>query len=116
MIKGEDMNVKTTKSATEVRKDFFDILDQVERSGLPYTITKAGKPVVVMMSAEEFESWEETLDIMSDPEAVKGIEEGLDDLKHGRTYSYEEVFGMTQKKSLALAEKKTKYNQKKKNV
>ena len=112
------MNIKTTKSATDVRKDFFDILDQVERSGVPYTITKAGKPVVVMMSAEQYESWEETWDIMSDPELVKGIEEGLDDLKHGRTSTYEEVFGMTQKESLALAlaEKKTKYGKKKKNV
>lgn len=110
------MNMKTTKSATEVRKDFFDILDQVERSGVPYTITKAGKPVVVMMSAEEYESWQETLDIMSDPELVKGIKEGLDDLKHGRTSTYEQVFGMTQKESLVLAEKKAKYGKKKKNV
>lgn len=110
------MNVKTTKSATEVRKDFFDILDTVERSGIPYTITKAGKPVVVMMSAEEYESWEETLDIMSDPEAVKGIEEGLDDIKHGRTNTFEEVFGMTQQDALILAEKKEKYNKKKNNV
>lgn len=108
------MNIKTTKSATEVRKDFFDILDQVERSGVPYTVTKGGKPVVVMMSAEQYESWEETLDIMSDPELVKGIEEGLDDLKHGRTNTFEEVFGMTQEESLALAlaEKKEKYNKK----
>lgn len=110
------MNIKTTKSATEVRKDFFDILDQVERSGVPYTITKGGKPIVVMMSAEQYESWEETLDIMSDPELVKGIEEGLDDLKHGRTSTYEEVFGMTQEEALALAEKKSIYGKKKKNV
>lgn len=87
------MNIKTTLSATEVRNDFFDTLDQIERSGLPYTITKAGKPVVVMMSAEEYESWQETLDIMSDPKAVKGIKEGLDDIKHNRTFSYKEIFG-----------------------
>ncbi len=109
------MNIKTTKSATEVRKDFFDILDQVERSSVPYTITKAGKPIVVMMSAEEYESWQETLDIMSDPELVAGIKEGLDDLKHGRTNTFEEVFGMTQQEALVLAERKEKYN-KKKNV
>jgi len=108
------MNIKTTKSATEVRKDFFDILDQVERSGVPYTITKGGKPVVVMMSAEEYESWQETLDIMSDPEAMKGIKEGLDDLKQGRTFSYEQVFGMTQQESLVMTEKKSTYNKKKK--
>lgn len=108
------MNVKTTKSATEVRKDFFDILDQVESSGVPYTITKAGKPVVVMMSAEQYESWEETWDIMSDPELVKGIAQGEKDLAEGRYSTYEEVFGMTPQESLAIAEKKKAYNKKSK--
>lgn len=106
------MNIKTTKSATEVRKDFFDILDQVERSGVPYTITKAGKPVVVMMSAEQYESWEETWDIMSDPELVKGIAQGEKDIAEGRYSTYEEVFGMTPQESLALAEKQKKYGKK----
>lgn len=104
------MNIKTTKSATEVRKDFFDILDKVESSGVPYTITKSGKPIVVMMSAEEYESWQETLDIMSDPELVKGIAQGEKDLAEGRYSSFEEVFGMTQEEALILAEKKGKYS------
>lgn len=108
------MNVKTTKSATEVRKDFFDILDQVESSGIPYTITKAGKPVVVMMSAEQYESWEETWDIMSDPELVKGIAQGEKDLAEGRYSTFEEVFGMTPQESLAIAEKKKSYGKKSK--
>ncbi len=108
------MNVKTTKSATEVRKDFFDILDKVESSGVPYTITKAGKPVVVMMSAEQYESWEETWDIMSDPELVKGIAQGEKDLAEGRYSTYEEVFGMTPQQSLAIAEEKKSYGKKSK--
>ena len=108
------MNIKTTKSATEVRKDFFDILDQVECSGVPYTITKAGKPVVVMMNAEEYESWQETLDIMSDPELVKGIEAGKRDLREGRYSTFEEVFGMTPEEALADKGKKGYSTNKKK--
>jgi len=110
------MNIKTTKSATEVRNNFFDILDEVESSSVPYTITKAGKPRAILMSAQEYESWQETLDIMSDPQIVAGIKEGLDDLKQNRTNSFEEVFGMTQKDALAFAQKKPKYITKKKNV
>lgn len=106
------MNVKTTKSATEVRKDFFDILDQVERSGVPYTITKGGKPVVVMMSAEEYESWQETWDIMSDPELVKGIAQGEKDIAEGRYSTFEEVFGMSPQEALVIAEKKKNYGKK----
>ena len=69
------MNIKTTLSATEVRNNFFEILDKVEQTNVPYTITRAGKPKAVIMNAEEYESWTETLDIMSDPETVKNIEE-----------------------------------------
>jgi len=45
------MNIKTTKSATEVRNNFFDILDEVKGSGIPYTITKGGVPAAVLMNA-----------------------------------------------------------------
>jgi len=95
------MNVKTTKSATEVRNNFFDILDDVEKSGIPYTITKGGRPAAVLMNAEEFDSWQETLEIMGNPELVKGIEESKKELEEGKYSSFEEVFGMTPEEALA---------------
>ena len=33
------------------------------------------------MSAEEFESWVETLELMSNPKAVKALEQGLKEAK-----------------------------------
>lgn len=48
---------------------------------------------VVGMSLEEYESIMETLEILGDEEAVKGIREGLKDLEEGRTHTFEEVFG-----------------------
>jgi antitoxin YefM len=57
------MNSKTTISISEARKKIFDIAEEVQRPGNYYTFTENGKPKAVLMSAEEFESWEETLEV-----------------------------------------------------
>jgi antitoxin YefM len=56
-------------------------------------ITRKGKPEAVLMSFEEYESWVETLELLSRPETVRGIREGLADLKAGRRVSFEDAFG-----------------------
>ena len=43
------------------------------------TISHEGHPAVVMMSFEEFEGWQETLEIMSDSSFMKDIREGMKD-------------------------------------
>ncbi|MEK6561407.1 MAG: hypothetical protein AABZ07_06700 [Nitrospirota bacterium] len=48
------------------------------------------------------ESWKETLENLRDPELMKGIREGREDIKAGRLYSKEEAFGKTRKKHFAL--------------
>ena len=85
------MSTKTTLPATEVRKNFFDILDKVSQTNVPYTITVKGKPKAVIMNAEEYESWMETLDIMSNPETVKGIEESKKELARGEYVTLDEL-------------------------
>jgi len=70
------MNVKTTISISEARKRIFDIADEVQKPGKQYTLTENGKPKVVLMSAEEFESWQETLEVIKDfPNIDKDIKE-----------------------------------------
>ena len=39
---------------------------------------------------DEIESAIETIDVMSNPESLKGIEEGLQDIKEGRTYTFDD--------------------------
>lgn len=106
-LRKENMNIKTTLSATEVRNNFFDILDEIEQTNVPYTITRAGKPKAVIMNAEEYESWMETLDIMSNPETVRGIEEGRKDLKEGRYITLEEF--MAKNKLAVIRDKGGEY-------
>jgi antitoxin YefM len=58
-------------------------------------ITRKGKPAAVLMGVEEYESWIETLELVSKPEVVAGLRKGLADVKAGRTKSFEKVFGET---------------------
>ena len=60
-------------TATNARKNLFLLIEQASRPGASVTITLEGLPKVVMMSVDEFEGWQETLEIMSDPELVKEI-------------------------------------------
>jgi len=80
-----------TMPLTEARKGLSKIVDEVAAIHEHVTITRQGKPAAVVMSADEFESWQETLEIMSDPEAVAAIKRGMRDVKAGRTRPLEEV-------------------------
>ena len=86
-------------TATEARKRFYALIDAAEHPGVPVVITHEGIPKVVVMSFEEFEGWQETMEIMADPELSKDIIESLKQLKEGKleTVDYD-----TFKKSLKL--------------
>lgn len=60
------INTKTTISISEARKRIFDIADEVQAPNKVYTLTADGKPKVVIMSAEEYESWMETMEVLRD--------------------------------------------------
>jgi PHD/YefM family antitoxin component YafN of YafNO toxin-antitoxin module len=45
------------------------------------------------MSADEYEGWRETREIMRNRALMKEIRQGLRQLEKGRRFSFEEVFG-----------------------
>jgi len=57
------MNVKTTLSITEARRKIFEIADEVQKPMAYYTLTERGRPRAVIMSAKEFELWQETMEV-----------------------------------------------------
>ena len=85
-----------TISLKEARNRFSKIVDKVVRLSERYVVTKNGVPKAVVMSAEEFESWVETLEFMSNPKAVKALEQGLKEAKAGKVRSFKEAFGEDQ--------------------
>lgn len=83
--------IETILPATEVRKKFFKILEDVKKPNRVYTITLGGKPKAVILSSEEYEAWRETVEVMSDPEIIKDLKEAEKDFKAGRYTPLEEV-------------------------
>jgi prevent-host-death family protein len=58
------MDKNTTLTLTTARKQIFVIAQAVQTPGRVFTLTENGVPKAVVMSAEEFEGWTETLDIL----------------------------------------------------
>ena len=102
------MDTKTTLPISEARKKIFKIADEVQKQGVHYTITEKGRPKIVIMSAEEFESWQETLEVQKMfPDLEKDIKKARGDYKRGDYITLEEIL---KKEGYILADKnKLKY-------
>ncbi len=78
---------------SEARQTLPSLVTRMRKLMNRVIITRKGKPEAVLMGLDEYESWVETLELVSRPETVAGIREGLADLAAGRSKSFEEVFG-----------------------
>jgi prevent-host-death family protein len=83
-----------TLSVSEAKMKLSQLVDQVHRRDEEVVITKNGRPVAVMISPDERESYRETLIVQSDPELLTELRRGLDALKKKRAklYTLEELF------------------------
>ena len=97
-----------TIPATQVRKNLFDLLEKLINPAIQITITYRGEPRAVLVNAEEFDSRQETLEIMADKELMADIKAAEAEYKKGEYLTFEEVFGKTP--TQVLKDKgKTKY-------
>jgi antitoxin YefM len=71
-------------TATAARKNFYAVINEAKHPGVSVTITHEGLPKVVVMSFEEYEGWQETMEIMSDPSLDADIQEGVREMKAGK--------------------------------
>ena len=82
-----------TLSLSEVKIKLSALIDEIRDRDEEVTITRNGRPVAVLVSADEFEAWKETLSIRADAPLSDEIARGLAELKAGRAtlYTLEEV-------------------------
>lgn len=66
-----------------VKSRFSELVDRVARQQDRVVITRHGVPAAVLMSPDDLESLEETLDVMSDPELVAQIRESREAIARG---------------------------------
>ena len=74
---------------TDARNRLSEIIDEVTSTGSDLVITKHGKPAAVVIGYEEYESLLETLNILSDPEAMAALAEADGDLVAGNLEALE---------------------------
>lgn len=97
------MDTETTLSISEARKKIFKIADKARKFSTCYTLTEKGRPKVVVMSAEEFDSWQETLGVARDlPSLRKDIMKAEKEYREGKCLSLEDVLS---KEGFVLADK-----------
>lgn len=78
---------------SEVKMKLNELVEEVLSRDEETTITRNGKPVAIIISPDEFDTWEETLAIRSNEELMAEIQKGLEDLKsRSRLYTLEELF------------------------
>ena len=65
----------TAESLREVRDHFSEVVDRVELHHERVTVTRNGRPVAVPISPADLAELEETLDVLSDPDALADIRE-----------------------------------------
>jgi prevent-host-death family protein len=89
----------TTLPITEARAKLPQLVKAADERLDRTIITSNGKPSAVIMSYEEYEAWEETLEILSDPDAMQAIHAADEELAGGQVFSFEQVFGYKQPKA-----------------
>lgn len=77
------MNGDELMALKDVKNRLSAVVDKVEREHDRIVITKHGRPAAVVVSVDDLESLEETLDVLSSPALIKQIHESLEELGAG---------------------------------
>jgi antitoxin YefM len=87
-----------TLPLAEVKAKFSEMVDRVEHTHDRITVTRNGRRAAVLISAEELESLEDSLDLLSDPEAMAELRESAQALAAGDVVSGDELRAKSLKK------------------
>ncbi len=82
-----------TLSLSEAKMKLSALIESITNTDEEVIITKNGSPAAVLISSDEYESWQETLAIRSDKELTAEIQSGLATFKKKKVklYTLEEL-------------------------
>lgn len=80
-----------TLPLAEIKKRLSEIIDGVEQHHDRVVLTRRGRPAAVILSPDDLESLEETLDILSDPAALREIRKAERELDKGNVTTAEDL-------------------------
>lgn len=80
-----------TRSLADVKAHLSEIVDLVESQHERVVITRHGKPAAIIMSPEDLEGIEETLDILATPGALEEIRAAEAEIDRGEYFTAAEL-------------------------
>lgn len=80
-------------SLSEAKARLSELVANCEKDEEDLVITRNGRPAAVLMSADEYEGWRETREILRNRALMNEIKQGLRQLEKGQRFTFEEVFG-----------------------
>ncbi|ADT98177.1 type II toxin-antitoxin system Phd/YefM family antitoxin [Mycolicibacterium gilvum] len=81
----------TTLPLAEVRANLSKLVDEAVRTHQRIEVTRQGRRAAVILSAEDYDSIMETLDILSDRELMKELRQGQEDVARGNFHTLDDV-------------------------
>jgi len=76
---------------SDARARLSELLDEVRGSQEHVVITRNGRPVALLMSLDEYESLEETIEVLSDEDLMEQLRQSEEDVKAGRLVDLDDL-------------------------
>jgi len=80
-----------TLPLAEIKKRLSEIVDGVESRHDRVVLTRNGRPAAVILSPDDLESLEETLEILSNPAAIREIRKAENEVDAGKVLTADEL-------------------------
>jgi len=90
-IQTQILVVSRTLSLSEVKAKLSEVVDQVVTTQERVTVTRNGRPVAVLLSTDDLEAIEGTLAILSDPAAMREIQQGRAAIASGDVVTKDDI-------------------------
>ena len=78
-----------TLSLAHIKAHLSEVVDRVEHQHDRVVLTRNGRPAAILVSPDELEAIEDTLDLLSDPQALKEINQAREEIAEGRVLDAE---------------------------
>lgn len=79
----------TTLSTADARASFSKLIDSAVRTHERFDVTRNGARAAVILSADDYDALVETIEVLSDPDAVRAVQDSLREFEAGDSVSAE---------------------------
>jgi antitoxin YefM len=77
---------------TKAKRNLLDIVKRMEEEDETIAITRNGEPVGVLMGISRYEALMETIEILSDKQIMRVLEQSKKDFESGRVFKNDQVW------------------------